>query len=49
MTTQQYLAHGITEGRAWSRQDRALLRDVELSRGDTRRSLLGWRRVVTPR
>ena len=36
MTTQQYVAHGITEGRAWSRQDRAQLRDIELARPGAR-------------
>ena len=44
MTTQQYVAHGITEGRAWSRQDRAQLRDIELSRSGARRGLRAWRR-----
>lgn len=44
MTTQQYVAHGITEGRAWSRQDRVQLRDIELSRSSARRGLRLWRR-----
>jgi len=44
MTTQQYLAHGITEGRAWSRQDQAQLRDIALARPAGRRSLRPWRR-----
>lgn len=46
MTTQQYVAHGISEGRAWSRQDRAQLRDIELSRPGARRSLFPWRRTA---
>ncbi len=46
MTTQQYVAHGISEGRAWSRQDRAQLRDIELTRPGARRSLLRWRRTA---
>ncbi len=44
MTTQQYVAQGITEGRAWSRQDRAQLRDIELARPGARRTLRPWRR-----
>ncbi len=46
MTTQQYVARGITEGRAWSRQDRAQLRDIELARPGARRGLRPWRREV---
>ncbi len=46
MTTQQYVARGITEGRAWSRQDRAQLRDIELARPRARRALRPWRREV---
>lgn len=42
MNTQLHLAYGIVDGRAYSDQDRALLRNVELARQDarqTRRSL----------
>jgi hypothetical protein len=38
MNTQLHLAYGIVEGRAWSDQDRALLRTVELARETARRS-----------
>lgn len=38
MNTQLHLAYGIVEGRAWSDQDRALLRTVELDREAARRS-----------
>lgn len=41
MNAQLHLANGIVFGRAWSDQDRALLRTVELTREPTRR---GWRR-----
>jgi len=37
MNAQLHLAHGIVEGRAWSDQDHALLRDVELARRSERR------------
>lgn len=38
MTSQLHLAFGIVEGRAWSDQDQALLRDVELARKAERAS-----------
>ena len=38
MNSQVYLALGIVEGRAWSDQDPAMLRDVELARQSERRS-----------
>lgn len=38
MNTQLHLALGIIEGRAWSDQDQAMLRDVELARQTERRS-----------
>ncbi len=44
MSTQQYLARGITEGRAFARQDPAVLRDVELARAGQARSWLPFRR-----
>ncbi len=47
MSTQQYLARGITEGRAFSRQDQAQLRDVELARAGRPRQT--WRRRRAPR
>ena len=36
MSTQLHLAYGIVDGRAWSDQDRALLRTVELERREAR-------------
>ena len=38
MSTQLHLANGIVDGRAWSAQDRAVLRTLELDRQDTRRA-----------
>lgn len=38
MTTQLHLAYGIVDGRAYSDQDRALLRNVELARRQERRT-----------
>lgn len=38
MNTQLHLAYGIVRGRAYSDQDRAMLRDVELARQDERRA-----------
>ena len=38
MTTQLHLALGLVEGRAWSDQDQAILREVELAREDARRA-----------
>ena len=38
MTTQLHLALGLIEGRVWSDQDQAILRDVELARQDARRA-----------
>ena len=38
MNTQLHLALGIVEGRAWSDQDFAVLRDLELARQTERRS-----------
>lgn len=43
MNTQLHLAYGIVEGRAWSDQDRALLRSVELARKQSRRDRRGRR------
>lgn len=37
MNTQLHLAYGIVAGRAWSDQDRALVREVELERSARRR------------
>ena len=37
MNTQLHLAIGIVEGRAWSDQDHALVRDAELARESDRR------------
>ena len=37
MNTQLHLAYGIVEGRAYSDQDHALLRNVELARETERR------------
>ena len=44
MSTQQYLARGITEGRAFARQDPAVVRDVELARADAARHRRSLRR-----
>ena len=44
MTTEQYLASAIVEGRAWSREDQAVLRDVQLARADARRERRALRR-----
>ncbi|HQR28495.1 MAG TPA: hypothetical protein PLP61_15740 [Nocardioides sp.] len=38
MNTQLHLAYGIVAGRAWSAEDRALLRSVELARKESRRN-----------
>ena len=38
MNTQLHLALGIIEGRAWSDQDQALVRDVTLARESARRA-----------
>lgn len=45
MTTQLYEAYGIVEGRIHSGPDRALLRNVELARKESRRT----RRAKRPR
>lgn len=45
MNTQLYLALGIMEGRAWSDQDQAILREVELARETTRRQRRAARRA----
>ena len=45
MNTQLHLALGIMEGRAWSDQDQAILRDVELARKSTRRERRAARRA----
>ena len=37
MNTQLHLALGIIEARAWSDQDQAILRDVELARESDRK------------
>ncbi|MCW2791366.1 MAG: hypothetical protein JWO76_464, partial [Nocardioides sp.] len=44
MNTQLHLAYGIVDGRAYSDQDRALLRNVELARQDERRQRRSRRR-----
>ena len=45
MNTQLHLALGIMEGRAWSDQDQAILRDVELARQSARRERRAARRA----
>jgi hypothetical protein len=49
MTTQLHLANGIVDGRAWSDQDRALLRTLELARQDDRRARRAQRALVRGR
>ncbi|UUZ59066.1 hypothetical protein [Nocardioides sp. B-3] len=44
MSTQLHLANGIVEGRAFSIEDRALLRTVELARREQRRAARAARR-----
>jgi hypothetical protein len=44
MNTQLHLAYGIVDGRAYSDQEPALLRNVELARQDERRSRRSQRR-----
>ena len=44
MSTQLHLAYGIVEGRAFSSEDRALLRTVELARREQRRAARAARR-----
>ncbi|MEO5664165.1 MAG: hypothetical protein ABIR39_12850 [Nocardioides sp.] len=44
MSTQLHLAYGIVEGRAYSHEDRALLRTVELARREQRRVARAARR-----
>jgi hypothetical protein len=44
MSTQLHLAYGIVEGRAFSTEDRALLRTVELARREQRRAARAARR-----
>ncbi len=44
MSTQLYLANQIVEGRAWSREDQVVQRDVELARAEARRVRRGGRR-----
>ena len=46
MNTQLHLALGIIEARAWSDQDQAILRDVELARESTRRERRAARRAA---
>ncbi len=41
MTAQLHQAFGIIEGRAWTYQDRAILRDLELARETARRRRRG--------
>jgi hypothetical protein len=38
MSTQLHLAYGLVEARAYSTQDRALLRTVQIARRDERRA-----------
>jgi len=42
MNTQLHQAYGIVAGRAWTDQDRALVRDAELARAAGRRRFI-WR------
>lgn len=49
MSTQLHLAYGIVDGRAWTDQDRALLRTLELARQDDRRSRRAQRSLVRRR
>ena len=44
MSTQLHLANGLVEGRAFSTEDRALLRTVELARREQRRAARAARR-----
>jgi hypothetical protein len=46
VNTQLHLAYGIVAGRAWSDQDRALLRSVELARETARRNRRERRRAA---
>ena len=43
MNAQLHLALGLIEGRAWSDQDQAILRDLELARESARRRRRGGR------
>jgi hypothetical protein len=47
MNTQLHLAYGIVRGRAYSDQDQALLRDVELARRSQRKARRALRRAHT--
>ena len=49
MSTQLHLAYGIVDQRAWSDQDRALLRTLELSRQDVRRARRAQRALARRR
>jgi hypothetical protein len=44
MNTQLHQAYGIVRGRAYSEQDRAQLRDIELARRSQRKTRRGLRR-----
>lgn len=44
MTTQLHLAYSLVDARAYSAEDRALLRNVELARSDERRARRAARR-----
>ena len=46
MTTQLLLANSLVHARAYSGEDRALLRDVELARSEERRARRAARRVT---
>jgi hypothetical protein len=46
MTSQLHLARGIVDGRAWTDQDLAVLRSVELAREQERRLRRVWRRTA---
>jgi hypothetical protein len=44
MTTQLHLANSLVHARAYSAEDRALLRDVEIARSEERRARRAARR-----
>jgi hypothetical protein len=46
MTTQLHLANSLVHARAYSAEDRALLRNVEIARREERRARRAARRAV---
>ena len=46
MTTQLHLANSLVHARAYSAEDRALLRNVEIARREERRARRAARRVT---